>query len=250
MPARGVDGEAIWISGASSGIGAALLASIPAEATHVTGISRRESDAPEHIAADLAGPAEWDKVRASFDELLEPGLPRATFLHFAGVGRPHGAAAEVDPAEYERGVLLNGASGMVLGQYFLRACKAAGIPCRIVLCSSPAALQPLFGMSHYNASKTAYDRWAECVRLETTPEEALVFTVVPWSVDTPMLRGVMDLPPEVDPLGAELKGMAAKGELAKPEDVADEVWSLLDSGGVDEAAFVGAVPTDPSGPGK
>jgi NAD(P)-dependent dehydrogenase (short-subunit alcohol dehydrogenase family) len=244
MPAQGIDGEAIWISGASSGIGAALLASVPAEAAHVIGISRRSSDASEHIAADLSEPAEWDKLRASFDELLKPGLPRATFLHFAGVGRPHGPAADVDPDEYERGVLLNGASGMVLGQYFLRACKAAAVPCRIILCSSPAALQPLFGMSHYNASKAGYDRWAECVRLETTPEEALVFTVVPWSVDTPMLRGVMELPPEVDPIGAVVRDLDAEGGLAKPEDVAAEIWTLLDSGAVDEAAFVGAIPSD------
>jgi benzil reductase ((S)-benzoin forming) len=244
MAAAGIAGEAIWISGASSGIGAALLASVPAEAEHVIGISRRPSEAGEHITADLSEPARWDLVRASFDRLLAPGLPRATFLHFAGIGRPHGPAAEVDPVEYERGVLLNGASGLVLGQYFLRACKAAGIPCRIVLCSSPAALQPLFGMSHYNASKTAYDRWAECIRLEVEPREALVFTVVPWSVDTPMLRGVMDLPPEIDPLGAELQGLDAEGKLAKPEDVAEEVWALLDSGGVDEAAFVGAIPPD------
>jgi NAD(P)-dependent dehydrogenase (short-subunit alcohol dehydrogenase family) len=244
MAAQGVDGETIWISGASSGIGAALLASVPAEAAHVIGVSRRPSEAGEHIAADLSDPAEWGQVRASFDRLVAPGLPRATFLHFAGVGRPHGPAAEADPAEYERGVLLNGASGMVLGQYFLRACKAAAVPCRIVLCSSPAALQPLFGMSHYNASKAGYDRWAECVRLETTPAEALVFTVVPWSVDTPMLRGVMELPPEVDPIGAELRDLDSKGGLAQPGDVADEVWALLDSDGVDEAAFVGAIPPD------
>ena len=65
-----------------------------------------------------------------------------------------------------------------------------------------------------------------------------------------MLRGVMDLPPEVDPLGAELRGLEAKGGLAKPEDVAEEVWTLLDSGAVDEAAFVGAIPPDLAGPGK
>jgi NAD(P)-dependent dehydrogenase (short-subunit alcohol dehydrogenase family) len=244
MAARGVAREAIWISGASSGIGAALLASAPPEAERVIGISRRASEAGEHIAADLGNPGRWDLVRQSFDAVIEPGLPRATFLHFAGIGRPHGPAAEVDPAEYEQGVLLNGASGMVLGQYLLRACKVAGVPCRIVLCSSPAALKPLFGMSHYNASKAAYDRWAECVRLEVEPAEALVFTVVPWSVDTPMLRGVMDLSPEVDPLSAELRKLDEQGGLAQPADVAEEVWALLDSGAVDEAAFVGAIPPD------
>lgn len=246
MSATGVAGEAIWISGASSGIGAALLDSVPAEAAHVIGISRRPSEAPDHLAVDLADPAGWDPVRASFDELLAPGLPRATFLHFSGIGAPHGPAAEADPAEYERGVLLNGASGQVLGQYFLRACTNLGIPCRIVLCSSPAAIGPLFGMSHYNAAKTAYDRWAACIRLEVDPADAVVFTVVPWSVDTPMLRGVMDLPPEVDPIGAQVKEMASRGELATPEGAAAEIWELLEQGGVDRPAFIGAVPDDVS----
>jgi NAD(P)-dependent dehydrogenase (short-subunit alcohol dehydrogenase family) len=250
VSAAGIAGEAIWISGASSGIGAALLDSVPAEAAHVIGISRRPSEAPDHLAVDLADPAGWDPVRASFDQLLQPGLPRATFLHFSGIGSPHGPAADADPQEYERGVLLNGASGQVLGQHFLRGCKAAGIPCRIVLCSSPAALQPLYGMSHYNAAKASLDRWAECIRLEVTPAEAIVFTVVPWSVDTPMLRGVMDLPPEVDPLGQELKAMGERGELASAEGVAEEIWALLDRGGVEEAAFVGAIPADLGGAGS
>ncbi|MFT3864994.1 MAG: SDR family oxidoreductase [Solirubrobacterales bacterium] len=250
MPAQGIAGEAIWISGASSGIGAALLDSAPAEAAAVIGISRRPSAAADHIAADLADPAQWDLVRASFDQLLVAGLPRATLLHFAGIGRPHGPAAAADPVEYERGVLLNGASGQVLGQYFLRACRAAGIPCRIVLCSSPAALRPLFGMSHYNAAKAGYDRWAECIRLEVGPEEAVVFTVIPWSVDTPMLRGVMDLPPEIDPVGAEVRELDRRGGLARPEDVADEVWALLDAGGVEETAQVGAIPDDLGGPAE
>lgn len=235
--------EAIWVTGASSGIGAALVASAPAGA-RVIGVSRRSSDAPEHISADLSDPDQWSLVEDSFAAVLESRPARATLLHFAGLGAPHGPAAEADPDEYRRSVLLNGASGQVLGQSFLRQCVSLGIPCRIVLCSSPAAIGPLYGMSHYNAAKTAYDRWAACLRLEVDPAEAIVFTVVPWSVDTPMLRGVMELPPEVDPIGAQLKEMDAKGELATPEGTAAEIWELLERGGVDRPAFIGAVPED------
>lgn len=201
MAASGPAGEAIWISGASSGIGAALVASVPDADARVIGISRRPSAAVEHLAADLADPADWQRVRDSFAAVLDSGPARATFLHFSGNGSPHGPAAGADPAEYERSVLLNGASGQVLGQAFLRACAERGVPCRIVLCSSPAALEPLYGMSHYNSAKVGYDRWAACLRLEVEPADAVVFTVVPFSVDTPMLREVMELPPEIDPLG-------------------------------------------------
>ena len=245
MSEAGSGAEAIWVTGASSGIGAALVASAPGEA-RVIGVSRRPSEAPEHLAADLSDPARWGLVEESFDEVLATGPARATLLHFAGVGAPHGPAAAADPEEYRRGVLLNGASGQVLGQYFLRACARHRIPCRIVLCSSPAALGALYGMSHYNAAKTGYDRWAECLRLEVDPAEATVFTVVPWSVDTPMLRGVMELPPEVDPIGAQLRELDERGLLATPEGAAAEVWELLERGGVDRPAFIGAVPDDVS----
>ncbi len=238
-------GEAIWVTGASSGIGAALVATAPDDA-RVIGVARRPSAAAEDISADLSDPDRWSLVEDSFTEVLEARPPRATFLHFAGIGAPHGPAAEADPDEYRRGVLLNGASGQILGQYFLRECKRLGIPCRVVLCSSPAAIGPLFGMSHYNAAKTAYDRWAACLRLEVDPAEAIVFTVVPWSVDTPMLRGVMELPPEVDPIGAELRAMDERGELATPEGAAAEIWALLEGGGTDRPAFIGAVPDDVS----
>jgi len=237
--------EAIWVTGASSGIGAALVASAP-EGARVTGVSRRPGEASEHISADLSEPANWDLVEESFDRVLGTGPARATLLHFAGIGAPHGPAAEADPDEYRRGVLLNGASGQVLGQYFLRRCRQLGIPCRVVLCSSPAAIGALYGMSHYNAAKTACDRWAECLRLEVDPADAIVFTVVPWSVDTPMLRGVMELPPEVDPIGAQLVEMDKRGELATAESAAAEIWALLEGGGADRPAFIGAVPEDVS----
>jgi benzil reductase ((S)-benzoin forming) len=236
--------EAIWISGASSGIGAALLVAAPAEGARVIGVSRRPSAAAEQIAADLSDPASWRLLRASFDDVLEAGVGRATFLHFAGTGFPHGPAADADPEEYERSVLLNGASGQVLGQAFLHACRRSGTPCRLVLCSSPAALQAMRGMSHYNAAKVGYDRWAECVRLELEPGEAIVFTVVPFAVDTPMLREVMELPPEIDPLGAEISALAERGGLASPGSVAAEIWDLLAAGGSDAPAFVGAVPPE------
>ena len=61
----------VWISGASSGIGAALVATVPFEDARVIGISRGEPSGAEHLEADLADPASWSTVAESFRRELD-----------------------------------------------------------------------------------------------------------------------------------------------------------------------------------
>jgi short-subunit dehydrogenase len=49
--------HAVWISGASSGIGAALADSVPYPGARLFGISRRPPMAGEHVETDLTQPA-------------------------------------------------------------------------------------------------------------------------------------------------------------------------------------------------
>jgi len=84
------DGTLIWVTGASRGIGQALIQAVPWPATRVIGVSRSPGPAPAHVAADLAGPAGWDMLEDSFHRELA-GFPgsRVVFLH---------AAADIGPA--------------------------------------------------------------------------------------------------------------------------------------------------------
>lgn len=129
----------IWISGASSGIGAALARSVPYEDARLIGISRRPPVAGEHLPADLSEPAAWKQVSESFArELAAADVEQALLLHFSGQGSPHGRASDADPEAYERAVLLNAAAGPVLGQRFIAQCRAREVPAVLVVCSSPA----------------------------------------------------------------------------------------------------------------
>ena len=81
----------VWISGASSGIGAALAASVPYEGARVIGISRRPPAVGEHVEADLSDPASWPRVAQHFaDVLARADVGSAVFLHMAGIASPVG----------------------------------------------------------------------------------------------------------------------------------------------------------------
>lgn len=61
------DGPLIWVTGASQGIGMALIQAVPWQEARVIGVSRSPGPAPVHVAADLAEPSGWDILEASFN---------------------------------------------------------------------------------------------------------------------------------------------------------------------------------------
>jgi NAD(P)-dependent dehydrogenase (short-subunit alcohol dehydrogenase family) len=234
---------AVFISGASSGIGAGLAASVPYADARVIGISRRAPAVGEHILADLSDPATWPRIAAQFDEVLGTGdFGEAVFLHMSGVGEPAAAVADADAAEYTAAVLLNSASGQVLGQAFLSACRRADVRATLCLCSSPAAANPAPGVSHYGAGKSALQYWVAAVARETE-DWAKVFSVVPFAVDTPMVRKAMEDLPAGHPIGEHLRSSAESGRLATSESTAAQIWALAtDATTHGTAVPVGAVP--------
>jgi NAD(P)-dependent dehydrogenase (short-subunit alcohol dehydrogenase family) len=222
------------ITGASSGIGAALTLSAPADVASLIGVARRPPPRGAHYAADLADPASWPPLLETIAVAVAEGPDAAVLLHFAGTMEPLGRVDAVAPAA---ALTLNAVAGPVLAGGFLQACAAASVPATVVLCSSPAASAPRPGAAHYSAGKAALEAWARAA----VAEEARVLTVIPWGVDTPMVRSAMDAGPEL-PLGAVFRDRAARGELADPLGVAREIWALVDSDSPAAVTAVGAVP--------
>jgi benzil reductase ((S)-benzoin forming) len=235
----------VWISGASSGIGAALAASVPYEGARLIGISRRPPAHGEHVEADLADPRAWPRIAGHFGAVLDRHRhDAAVFIHMSGVATPIGPVVDAEPDAYMEAVLLNAAAGQVLGKAFLDACRSSGTPATLVLCSSPAAAMPAFGASHYGAGKSALQYWAAAVATETEGW-ARVFSVVPYAVDTPMVRTTIAQPPGATPVAERLRGAAKRGELAMPEATATQIWDLVvDDTTHGSAVPVGAVPAE------
>lgn len=57
-----------------------------------------------------------------------------------------------------------------------------------------------------------------------------MLAVVPFAVDTPMVREVMQQSAEVQPVTAELRRAASHGELATPVATAKQIWAAVADG--------------------
>jgi benzil reductase ((S)-benzoin forming) len=220
----------VWISGASSGIGAALAAGVPFEDAVVVDISRRGgTPGTEHLRADLADPSSWQLVADDFSRRLA-GFDgdRVVFVHNAGTLDPMVPAAAADPAAYERAVQLNSAAPQVLGQAFLRAVDGLTCEQHLVMLSSGAARTPYEGWTTYGAGKAAIDQWVRSTGLEQDRREVpcRVIAVAPGVVDTAMQRQVRES--TEFPRAERFRDLYTSGGLTDPADAARRIWSLLD----------------------
>ncbi|MBK1659319.1 SDR family NAD(P)-dependent oxidoreductase [Paracraurococcus ruber] len=198
------------VTGASSGIGAAIAAWLLREGWRVTGLSRGAPPAMpagyEHRAADLLDPA---ATAAALD-----GLAPFALVHAAGLMRA-GALGGLDPAAGETLWRLHVDAAFQLADALAPRMPEGG---RIVLLGSRAA-GGAPGRSQYAAGKAALVAMARSWAVELLPRRITVNVVSPAATDTPMLR---------DPARA---GMQPKlppiGRYIAPEEVAALVGFLL-----------------------
>ncbi len=222
----------VWVSGASSGIGAALARTVPWPDARVVGISRRPPPVGEHLEADLASPASWTTVWASFAAELE-GFEgeRVVFVHAAGTLEPIGFAGEVDSVAYAANVTLNSAAPQVLGHLFLTAARPVEAARHLVLLTSGAASSVYPGWTSYGAGKAAVDQWVRNAGAEQSIRGGVhVLAVAPGTVATDMQAQLRETEEADFPARQKFVDLHDEDELRDPDDVARDVWSLFDRG--------------------
>ena len=222
----------VWISGASSGIGKALVDNVPFDDARVIDISRRGGPDAEHLEADLSDPASWPTVAESFrKELGGFSGERVVFWHAAGSVQPVGFAGEVDTEAYTRNVLLNSAAGQVLGHSFLAAARDVDAERYLVMVSSGAASLVGAGWSSYGAGKAALDQWVRDVGSEQDMRGGVqVVAVAPGVVETGMQEQIRETSEEDFPKRQKFVELHQSGELSDPDEVAGQLWALLQKG--------------------
>jgi benzil reductase ((S)-benzoin forming) len=220
----------VWISGASGGIGQALVRNVPWAGARVIGIGRRPAPGTEHLGADLAEASQWGRVGASFRrEMAGFDGERVVLIHAAGTIEPMGFAGEVDSDAYAANVVLNSAAGQVLGHLFLAAARTVAATRHLVMLTSGAAKSVYPGWSSYGAGKAALDQWVRNVGAEQSIRGGVqVLSVAPGTVDTGMQAQMRRTPVEDFPSRQKFIDLYDAGRLADPDTVATDIWRLLD----------------------
>ncbi len=224
-------GHLVIITGGSSGLGRALLDAAPEGSTRLD-VSRsgHGGDGVRHLAADLADPATWQRVGDAIADAVNGGSwDRITMVHNAGTLTPIGFVGETDSAAVTTNVLLNSAAGQVLGHRYLAAVRDVDARRELVMISSGAARRPIPGWATYCAAKAGFDLWVRTVGEEQQERGgAMVVSVVPGVVDTPMQAEIRETDPADFPGVERFRDLHAQGDLLDPDDTARRLWRLLD----------------------
>lgn len=234
----------VVVTGASRGIGAALVRHAPSGA-RVVGVARSalpEGLACEWVRADLATPAGWQRLAALFAaELPKHADAAVTCWHNAGTLDPIGFAGEVDPERYARAVLLDAASPAIVGDAFLRAFHAAEPPSGVLaMIGSGAGSKPYPGWSAYCAGKAALEHWVRTAGLEQARRgsRCRVVAIAPGVVDTEMQEEIRRTPERDFPEVERFRARYQAGGLRDPDDTARELWRTIEDEGLASGAVV------------
>ena len=220
----------VFVTGGSSGIGRAMIDTLPFPDARVLNFARRSAPGSEHVAVDLADPAQWQRVASAFESALRGFAgDRVVFVHAAGTLTPIRFAGEGDAADYQRNVLLNSAAPQVLGDAFLRALRSTTAPADLLFIGSGASRSVYEGWSGYSAGKAAVDQWTRTVGAEQARRGARrrILCVAPGVVATPMQAEIRETSPRDFPEVARFLALHEEGALREPSTVARELWAVL-----------------------
>ena len=220
----------VFVTCGSSGIGRALIETLPLPDARVVHFARRPAPgAAENHALDLADPSTWPAVEAIFTrEVAAFEGDRVVLVHAAGVLTPIGFAGEVDADAYRAHVLLNSAAPQVLGDAFLRALRDSRAAAILFFIGSGASTSVYEGWSGYCAGKAAVDHWTRVVGAEQDRRGGLrrILCVAPGVVATAMQQQIRETPERDFPSVARFHELHDEGGLRDPRDVARELWEL------------------------
>jgi benzil reductase ((S)-benzoin forming) len=233
--------QAMVISGASRGLGAACLELAVQRGVRVLGLARSFPEPVRRLAQESDGQV---ALRAGDLSDLDGGLPTvaelAAFLSGAddvvllnnvGTAEPVGAVGRLGAASIAAAVATNLTAAMLLTDAFLAAVDVGDGPAlsvapalsrvQVVFVSSSAARRPKAGTAAYCATKAGGEMFIESLRAELADDpRCRVDTFDPGGMDTDMHRTLRERTSGYFPDRDRLRDVAASGRLASPRTVA------------------------------
>jgi hypothetical protein len=164
------------VTGASSGIGAALCSALRARGFHVIGLSRSPSPAAdEHLSCDVSDRGAVEAVAA--DVLARYPLI-SLLVNNAGVAA-RGQFVDAAPERIEAAIATNYLGSVWCLRAFLPGLERGSHVVNLVSVAGSVAIGP------YSASKHAQLAFSRSVAVELAPRGVRVHTVNPGFVETP-----------------------------------------------------------------
>ncbi|PHV08058.1 short-chain dehydrogenase [Janthinobacterium sp. BJB412] len=189
--------QRVFITGASSGIGAALAARYAAEGATL-GLLARRRGALDTLIAGLPHPERHRAYSVDVRDHAAIAAAARDFLAHAGgidvvvanAGVSAGTLTEhaEDLAVFDTIIATNLLATAATFAPFIATMRAQRTPARLVGIGSVAGIRGLPGAEAYSASKAAVISYCESLRLEMRPYGIKVVTLCPGYIDTPMTK--------------------------------------------------------------
>jgi benzil reductase ((S)-benzoin forming) len=230
------------VTGATGGIGAALVAALADRGCHLLSIGRNPSAldglqerhaarAPiEAMPADLGAGAELERLAAAITgHPAVTSASEAVLFNCAGTIAPITPIHELGAEAVEHAMRVNVVAPTVLTAALLkaRASRSTGRT-TVVQVSSGAGLRPVSGWAAYCVSKAALNMLAQCVAEEAGRYAHHVrgVAVNPGATDTDMQRAIRGADALEVPCTARFRRQFADGQLRTPAAVAARLVAL------------------------
>lgn len=191
----------VFITGASSGIGAALARAYAARGAECALVARR-ADVLASLRDSLPRPkahriypvdvTDGDALAgAAANHLAACGVPDIVIAN-AGISGGTDTADPRDIAAFRRIIETNLIATVATFTPFVKAMRQAPVPeggRRLVVIASVAGVRGLAGSGAYSASKAAAISYGESLRIELRATPIRVVTIAPGFIATPMTAG-------------------------------------------------------------
>ena len=208
------------VTGAASGLGAAIAGACLRQGATVTGIDRAPSGLEQHRIADVGDEGQVERALA--------GLPRIDGLvNSAGIAR-RAKTQDTAMEDFDAVMRVNLRGTFLVSKYALPLLRPNGGA--ILHIASGVGLMGIRNRAAYSASKGAVIALTRNMALDYAGDRVRVNCLCPGFVRTPLLDGLLKDPERT----ARLTALHPLGRLGEPEDIANAAVFLLS----DEAAWI------------
>lgn len=238
------------VTGASKGLGEAIVLSLSGEDTTLITVSRsglKESQKLEVIEkmgkvidlkADLSKEDQLSQVAEQIMSHVDvTDATQIVLVNNAGGVEPIAPFYKAEDDLIMANIHLNVTAPMILSRHFGKTFRHLSCDRRIITVSSGAGKSPYFGWTSYCASKAAVDMMTRVIGLEEGTEGILAVSFGPGIMDTDM-QSVIRASSEEDFKDIErFRKFKENGNLLTPETVAGAIKKLIEEP-VEQGALV------------